>query len=130
MEDAMMKHVWHQATAYDAANEETTTKAYASYAAGEPLRPIEIERRTLGPHDVLIEIHYCGVCHSDIHQSRDEWGNSVFPMVPGHEITGRVVRAGTSVSRFTKGEPVGVGCMIDSCRECNPCLDGFEEYCE
>ncbi len=106
------------------------TKAYASARPGEALALVEIPRRRLGPHDILIDIHYCGVCHSDIHQSRDEWSGGIFPMVPGHEITGVVAGAGSAVTRFSLGDPVGVGCMVDACRECNPCLDGDEQYCE
>ena len=93
------------------------TPAYAAATAGAPLAPFSIERRDPGAHDVLIDILYCGVCHSDIHQARDEWGGSIFPMVPGHEIVGRVARVGAHVSRFKVGDAVGVGCFVDSCRE-------------
>ena len=106
------------------------TPAYAAAIAGAPLAPLSIERRDPGAHDVLIEILYCGVCHSDIHQARDEWGGSIFPMVPGHEIVGRVARVGAHVSRFKVGDAVGVGCFVDSCRECEPCRAGDEQYCD
>src|SRR5258705_5833436 len=106
------------------------TAAYAAAHARAPLAPFTIERRTPGPHDVLIEILYCGICHSDIHQVRNEWGNSNYPMVPGHEITGRVISAGAKVKRFEAGDPVGVGCFVDSCRVCASCKAGEEQYCE
>ncbi|MBT1071519.1 NAD(P)-dependent alcohol dehydrogenase [Pelotalea chapellei] len=104
--------------------------AYAALTSAAPLEPYTIERREPGPHDVLIEILYCGVCHSDIHQVRDEWGEAVFPMVPGHEIVGTVVATGNHVTRWKRGEAVGVGCFIGSCRDCGPCRDGEEQYCE
>jgi uncharacterized zinc-type alcohol dehydrogenase-like protein len=106
------------------------TPVYAAATAGAPLAPFSIERRDPGAHDVLIDILYCGVCHSDIHQARDEWGGSLFPMVPGHEIVGRVARVGAHVSRFKVGDAVGVGCFVDSCRECEPCRAGDEQYCD
>lgn len=106
-----------------------STKAYAAHAATSPLSPFEFNRRAPGPHDVLIEISHCGVCHSDIHQARGEWGNSIFPMVPGHEIVGKVVRTGSSVSKIKMGELAGVGCFVDSCRSCSSCKDGLEQYC-
>ena len=106
-----------------------STKAYAALNATQPLVPFNISRRANGPNDVAIDIAYCGVCHSDIHQARNEWGNSTFPMVPGHEIVGMVTSVGTKVSRFKVGDKVGVGCMVDSCRECPECLDGLEQYC-
>src|SRR5512142_2760341 len=96
------------------------TKAYAAPSARSPLAPFEIVRREPGDHDVLVDIAYCGVCHSDVHQARDEWGASVFPMVPGHEIVGRVARVGRQVKRFRVGDLAGVGCMVDSCRACGP----------
>ena len=104
--------------------------AYAAKSAGVPLQPFEIERRTPGPRDVVVDIHFCGVCHSDIHQARDEWGGSEFPMVPGHEIVGKVEQVGTAVKKFKVGDPVGVGCMVNSCRTCGSCKEGFEQYCE
>jgi len=106
------------------------TPAYAAPSAKAPLAPFGIERREPGPHDVLIEILYCGVCHSDVHQARDEWGGSIFPMVPGHEIVGRVRQVGARVSRFVPGELAGVGCMVDSCRACEACRQGLEQFCE
>lgn len=106
------------------------TKAYAALAATSPLAPFDFNRRNPGQHDVLIQILYCGVCHSDIHQARGEWGNSVFPMVPGHEIVGRVAHVGGGVSRHKVGDLVGVGCFVDSCRTCASCSDGLEQYCE
>lgn len=105
-------------------------KAYAAQTATTPLKPITIERREPGSHDVVLEIVYSGICHSDIHQARDEWGGSIFPMVPGHEIAGRVVATGSSVSSFKTGDLVGVGCFVDSCRACRSCEEGVEQYCE
>ena len=104
--------------------------AYASTAADAALGPLSIERRSPGPHDVQIEILYCGVCHSDIHQARNEWGNSIYPMVPGHEIVGRITAVGSHVKNFTVGELAGVGCIVDSCRTCSQCEAGEEQYCE
>lgn len=106
------------------------TKAYAAQKAGAPLGNFELTRREPGPHDVLIEIKYCGVCHSDLHQVKDEWGNAIFPMVPGHEIAGVVVATGDKVTKFKAGQHAGVGCLVDSCRSCTSCNDGFEQYCE
>ncbi len=106
------------------------TKAFAANKVGEELKPFEFERREPGPHDVLIDIKFCGVCHSDVHQARDEWGNSKFPMIPGHEITGIVAKTGDKVTRFKAGDRVGVGCMVDSCKECDSCKEGEEQYCE
>lgn len=106
------------------------TPAYAAASAKAPLAPYTIERREPGPHDVLIEILYCGVCHSDIHQARDEWGGSIFPMVPGHEIVGRVAQIGREVQKWQVGDTVGVGCFVDSCRQCEACRAGEEQYCE
>jgi len=108
----------------------STTKAYAAPAASIPLEPFALERRTPGAHDVQIEILFCGVCHSDLHQIRDEWGGSIFPMVPGHEIVGRVTAVGDHVSKFKVGDLAGVGCMVDSCRTCPSCQEGLEQYCE
>jgi uncharacterized zinc-type alcohol dehydrogenase-like protein len=106
------------------------TPAYAASSAKAPLAPFAIERREPGPHDVLIDIQYCGVCHSDIHQARDEWGGSIFPMVPGHEIIGQVAKTGPHVSKWQVGDIVGVGCFVDSCRTCEACRAGEEQYCE
>jgi uncharacterized zinc-type alcohol dehydrogenase-like protein len=104
--------------------------AFAAQNAKSPLGPFQINRREPGPHDVQIEILYCGVCHSDIHQVRDEWGGSIFPMVPGHEIVGRVTAIGSHVKHFSVGELAGVGCFVDSCRECSNCKEGLEQYCD
>ncbi|WP_220100634.1 NAD(P)-dependent alcohol dehydrogenase [Chitinophaga oryzae] len=106
------------------------TQAYAAQSATSPLGPWNFQRREVGPHDVQIEILYCGVCHSDIHQVRDEWGGSVYPMVPGHEIVGRIVKTGDHVTKFKVGDLAGIGCFVDSCRECTPCRAGEEQYCE
>jgi hypothetical protein len=105
------------------------TKSYAVHSATDTLAPWSFERREPGPRDVLIEILFCGVCHSDIHQARGEWGNSLYPMVPGHEIVGRVARVGAEVQKFKAGDAVGVGCLVDSCRECSSCAQGFEQWC-
>jgi len=105
------------------------TKGYAAQKAGIPLSPWEFERRELNPKDVQLEILYCGVCHSDLHQVRDEWGNGIFPMVPGHEIIGRVIKTGSQVQKFKVGETAGVGCLVDSCRECDNCRHGLEQFC-
>ncbi|MBC7386835.1 MAG: NAD(P)-dependent alcohol dehydrogenase [Cryobacterium sp.] len=107
----------------------TPTKAYAAKSAKTPLVPFEIIRREPRPHDVVIAIDYCGVCHSDIHQARDEWGGSMFPMVPGHEIVGHVKAVGSKVTKFKVGDLAGVGCFVDSCRECVNCRDGLEQFC-
>ncbi len=106
------------------------TAAYVAQSADAPLAPWSFERRAPGPRDVRIEILFCGVCHSDIHQARGEWGNSVFPMVPGHEIVGRAVELGPQVTKVKLGELVGVGCMVDSCRSCESCTSGVETFCE
>jgi uncharacterized zinc-type alcohol dehydrogenase-like protein len=106
------------------------TRGYATKGPASRLEPFNFERREPGPHDVLIEILYCGICHSDIHQARDEWGGAIFPMVPGHEIVGRVTRVGSQVRRFKVGELAGVGCFVDSCRVCQGCKEGLEQYCE
>jgi alcohol dehydrogenase (NADP+) len=106
------------------------TPAYAATDARSPLAPFTIERREPGPHEVLVDILYCGVCHSDIHQARDEWGGGIFPMVPGHEIVGRVAQAGAEVSRFKVGDVVGVGVFVDTCRQCPSCKSGNEQYCD
>ncbi len=105
-------------------------KAYAALDAKSPLGPFTFTRRQPREHDVQIEIQYCGVCHSDIHQARDEWGGSTFPMVPGHEIVGRVTHVGAKVKQFKVGDLAGVGCMVDACRECAACAEGLEQYCE
>jgi alcohol dehydrogenase (NADP+) len=106
------------------------TKAYAAPNATSPVAPFSFERRDPGPHDVKIDILYCGVCHSDLHQIRDEWGGSIFPMVPGHEIVGRISAVGDHVKGFKVGDLAGIGCFVDSCRTCSSCLAGDEHYCE
>lgn len=106
------------------------TRGYATQSPTSNLEPFSFERRTPGAHDVLIEILYCGVCHSDIHQARNEWSNSVYPMVPGHEIVGRVTQVGSEVTRFKEGDLAGVGCFVDSCRVCDNCKEGEEQHCE
>lgn len=105
------------------------TPAYAAFNAREPLGPFEILRREPGPNDVQIDIKFCGICHSDIHQARGEWGNSTFPMVPGHEIAGVVSKVGTKVTRYKEGDKVGVGCLVNSCRQCKDCKASLEQYC-
>jgi uncharacterized zinc-type alcohol dehydrogenase-like protein len=105
------------------------TRGYAAPTAGAPLAPFVFARREPGPHDVVIDIAYCGICHSDIHQARDEWGGSAFPMVPGHEIAGVVAAVGTDVTAFRVGDHVGVGCFVDSCGVCTSCTAGLEQYC-
>lgn len=106
------------------------TKSYATKGPKKKLQPYTFNRREPGPRDVLIEVLYCGICHSDIHQARNEWGFSTYPMVPGHEIAGRVLRTGRGVRKFKEGDSVGVGCFVDSCRRCSSCKEGLEQYCE
>ncbi len=105
-------------------------KAYAAHAADQALRPYEIERRDPGPKDVEIQIDHCGICHSDIHFARNEWQMTSYPCVPGHEIIGRVTRVGKDVTKYKEGDVVGVGCFVDSCRECSSCQEHLENYCE
>lgn len=105
-------------------------KAYGAHAGDKPLEPIDIERRKPGPRDVEIDIAYCGVCHSDLHTVRSEWGGTLYPCVPGHEIVGRVTAVGSEVTRFRVGDTVGVGCLVDSCQHCASCAEGLEQYCE
>ncbi|MEV4937852.1 NAD(P)-dependent alcohol dehydrogenase [Streptomyces zaomyceticus] len=107
----------------------STVPAYAAPAANAPLERTTVPRRPVGEHDVLIDIKYAGICHSDIHQARDGWGEGIFPMVPGHEIAGIVAETGPGVTRFQVGDRVGVGCFVDSCRECEYCAQGLEQYC-
>ncbi|MER5637948.1 NAD(P)-dependent alcohol dehydrogenase [Kitasatospora sp. NPDC002227] len=107
----------------------TTVAAYAAPAAGAPLERTTVERRAVGELDVLIDIAFVGICHSDIHQARAGWGAAIFPMVPGHEITGVVAEVGPGVTAFAVGDRVGVGCMVDSCRTCENCVAGLEQYC-
>lgn len=107
----------------------TTVAAFAAPAAKAPLERTTIERREVGEFDVLIDIKFAGICHSDIHQAREGWGEAIFPMVPGHEIAGIVSEVGPGVTKYQVGDRVGVGCMVDSCRECENCLAGLEQYC-
>ncbi|MFG2411756.1 NAD(P)-dependent alcohol dehydrogenase [Streptomyces goshikiensis] len=107
----------------------TQVAAYAAPAAKAPLERTTVPRRPVGAHDVLIDIKYAGICHSDIHQVRDGWGEGLYPMVPGHEIAGVVAEVGPEVTRFAVGDRVGVGCIVDTCRECEYCLAGQEQYC-
>ena len=106
----------------------TKTRGYAAQSATSPLTPFDFERREPGPHDVQIEILYCGICHTDLHQARNHWGGSMYPMVPGHEIVGRVTRVGAMVTKFKVDDFAGVGCMVDSCRRCPACEEGLEQY--
>ncbi len=108
----------------------TLAKAYAATAPTSPLVPYQFERRSVGAHDVQIEIAYCGICHSDIHQVRDEWGGSKYPMVPGHEIVGHVTAVGAPVKKFKVGDLAGVGCLVDSCRTCPSCERQLEQFCQ
>ena len=104
--------------------------AYAAQSATTPLAPFSIPRREPKPRDVQIDIMYCGVCHSDLHFARNDWKFTTYPCVPGHEIIGKVVKVGSDVKKFKKGDVVGVGCLVDSCRECPSCKEGLENYCE
>jgi uncharacterized zinc-type alcohol dehydrogenase-like protein len=105
------------------------TKGYAAASATAPIAPFSFERREPRDNDVQIDIKFCGICHSDIHQAHDGWGGSIFPMVPGHEIAGVVARVGSKVTKFKVGDTVGVGCFVDSCRHCEYCKEGLEQYC-
>lgn len=106
------------------------TKAYAVQSATAPLKPFSLQRRDPLPRDVRMDILYCGVCHSDLHQARDEWHSTIYPCVPGHEIVGRVTEVGGEVKKFKEGDLAAVGCMVDSCRVCRSCEEGYEQYCE
>lgn len=106
------------------------TLGIAAYDAAGPLAPWRFERRDLGAHDVHIRILFCGICHSDLHTVRGEWGPCAYPQVPGHEIVGRVEQVGPAVTQWNAGDLVGVGCMVDSCQQCQPCADGLEQYCD
>ncbi|MFM9448763.1 alcohol dehydrogenase catalytic domain-containing protein [Streptomyces acidiscabies] len=106
-----------------------TVNAYAAASTTEPLALATVERRDPGPRDVLIEIKYCGICHTDIHWVRGDWGVKDYPVVPGHEIAGFVTQVGPEVTRHAVGDRIGVGCMVNSCRECGPCSQGEEQYC-
>ncbi|QZK90249.1 NAD(P)-dependent alcohol dehydrogenase [Flavobacterium sp. CHNK8] len=105
------------------------TKGYAAQDAKSDLAPWNFERRALGAHDVQFDIQFCGVCHSDLHQIKDDWGGSIYPMVPGHEIVGKVVGVGEKVTRFKVGDLAGTGCLVDSCRTCENCKEGLEQFC-
>src|SRR5256885_3841245 len=106
------------------------TKGYAARSKTSPLAPFSFERRDPGPTDIQIDILFCGVCHSDIHTARGEWGGTKYPCVPGHEIVGRVVKVGRDVKEFREGELAAVGCMVDSCRTCDNCRDHLEQFCD
>ena len=105
-------------------------KGYAAQTPETDLAPWNFERREIGPNDVQINIAYCGVCHSDLHQIKNDWFPGIFPMVPGHEIVGTIIKVGTDVKKFAEGDLAGVGCMVDSCRTCDNCKEGLEQYCE
>ena len=107
-----------------------TVKAWGAHAGDQPLQALDITRRTPGPHDVQIDIAYCGVCHSDVHQVRSEWAGTLYPCVPGHEIVGRVSALGAHVSGVKVGDLVGVGCIVVSCKHCADCEEGLENYCD
>ncbi len=113
-----------------ATSRKSATKAYAAQTPDTPLAPFQIERRALRPRDIQVEILYCGVCHSDLHMARNEWGQTIYPVVPGHEIVGRVTAVGDDVSKFKRGDLAGVGVMVDACRECSNCVKGLEQYCK
>ena len=108
----------------------TTTQAYAAHNPNSKLVPFTFDRRALRDLDVQMDVLFCGVCHSDLHQARNEWKNSIYPVVPGHEIVGRVTAVGAGVTRHRVGDLVGVGCLVDSCRTCPSCAEGLEQYCE
>jgi len=107
----------------------TAAKGYAAKSATEALGNFNFERREVGPHDVQFEILYCGVCHSDLHQIKNEWNGTIYPIVPGHEIVGRVTKIGDHVKKFKQGDLAGVGCLVDSCRDCDNCKKGLEQFC-
>jgi uncharacterized zinc-type alcohol dehydrogenase-like protein len=106
------------------------TLGYAVDGATSPFKPFKFKRRDVGPHDVLIKILYCGVCHSDIHTARNEWKGTIYPLVPGHEIVGRVTQVGSEVKKFKVNDIAGVGCFVDSCRSCESCKEGEEQFCD
>ncbi len=107
----------------------TTTKGYAAQDHKSNLEPWNFERREVGPHDVQFDIHFCGVCHSDLHQIKNDWGEGIFPMVPGHEIVGKVTKVGCEVTKFKVGDLAGTGCLVDSCKSCQNCNEGLEQFC-
>src|SRR5258708_29488929 len=104
-------------------------RGFAAQSSTSPIAPFNFERRDPGPRDVLIDILYCGICHSDIHSARGEWGGATYPLVPGHEIVGRVARVGAKVKKFKVGDAAGVGCFVDSCRKCPSCKRNLEQFC-
>ena len=106
------------------------TKGYATHDTDAKFGPFNFERREVGANDILIDIQYCGICHSDIHQAKSEWGPAIYPMVPGHEIVGRVAQTGSSVTKFNVGDIAGIGCFVDSCRTCSNCVEGHEQFCK
>jgi uncharacterized zinc-type alcohol dehydrogenase-like protein len=106
------------------------TAAYAAQSSTSKMEPMQIERREPGPHDVVVDVEYCGICHSDIHMAHNDWGMTVYPVVPGHEIVGRIKQVGAKVKKFKEGQLVGVGCLVESCRTCSSCKEGLEQYCE
>jgi uncharacterized zinc-type alcohol dehydrogenase-like protein len=106
------------------------THGYAAHSATTPLVPFDYQHRDPRPNDILIDIQFCGICHSDIHQARNEWGNAIYPMVPGHEIVGKVTAVGSAVTKFKVGDTAAVGCLVDSCRECHSCKAGEQQYCD
>ena len=108
----------------------TEVLGYAAHSSQSPLVPFKFERRTPREDDVVIKIEYCGVCHSDLHQVRNDWGFSFYPIVPGHEIVGRIISTGSGAKKYKEGDLVGIGCMVDSCRTCSACHSGLEQYCE
>ena len=119
-----------ETVATTATENRSTVNAYGAHAADRPLEPIGVERRAPGPNDVQIDIAFCGVCHSDLHTVRSEWDGTLYPCVPGHEIVGHVTAVGSEVSGFSIGDPVAIGCMVDSCQHCQSCDEGLEQYCE
>src|SRR5437762_10587182 len=129
MTDANVATTAEPEVSASASTKKSATRAYAAQSPDARLAPFQIERRAPRPHDVQIEILYSGVCHSDIHMARNEWGQTIYPVVPGHEIVGRVTAVGNKVTKFREGDLVGVGVMVDSCRECVNCRRGLEQYC-
>jgi uncharacterized zinc-type alcohol dehydrogenase-like protein len=123
-------HIEERAAAAPDAPLVIPTRAYGTSASNKPLGPMQIRRREPRARDIQIEILYCGICHSDIHTARNEWQNTIYPCVPGHEIIGRVVKAGRAVKKFREGDIAGVGCLVDSCRTCPSCRAGLEQFCE
>lgn len=117
-------------TTNDKRNLTMNVLGYAAQSADTPLAPFQFTRRDPRPDDVVMEVLYCGVCHSDLHMTRNDWGMSKYPVIPGHEVIGRVISVGQNVTKFKVGDYAGIGCMVDSCRECDPCQHGLEQYCE